>query len=117
MAKQNNNDMVLINLDRPRELRFGHKALKTYQALTGTKLEDLGKQGFDFDTIEKLIYCGLLSDSKANGEKLSIEDVEDLLDLNPIQDTIEKLSEALNNSFGKLQGDSPNMKGMAAKRK
>ncbi|KRE33428.1 hypothetical protein [Paenibacillus sp. Soil724D2] len=97
----NNNDVVVIDLDRPRELRFGHKALKTYQAITGQSLEDLGQGGFSFDDIEKLVYAGLLSDARANGETLTLEIVEDLLDAHDIQDTITKMSQALEAAFGK----------------
>lgn len=97
----NKNDAVIIELDRPRELRFGHKALKTYQAITGQSLEDLGQGGFNFDDVEKLMYAGLLSDARANSETLTIEKVEDLLDDHDIQDTINKMSEALEAAFGK----------------
>ncbi|SEN19265.1 hypothetical protein [Paenibacillus sp. OV219] len=96
----NNNDVVLINFDRPRELRFGHKALKMYQALTGTSIEDMGKGGFNFEEIERLVYAGLLSDARANKETITIEQVEDWLDDNDIQDTISKVSEALSKAFG-----------------
>lgn len=97
----NNNDVIIIELDRPREIRFGHKALKTYQALSGQSLEQLGQGGFSFEDIEKLVYSGLLSDARANGETLTIEMVEDLLDDHDIQDTIEKMSKALEKAFGK----------------
>lgn len=97
----NKNDVVIIELDRPRELRFGHKALKTYQAITGQSLEDLGQGNFSFDDIEKLVYSGLLSDARANHETLTLEIVEDLLDNHDIQDTITKMSEALESAFGK----------------
>jgi hypothetical protein len=100
MAK-NNNTVVIIELDRPRELRFGHKALKTYQALTGQSLEELGQGGFSFEDIEKLVYAGLLSDARTNNETLTLEKVEDLLDDHDIQDTISKMSEALEGAFGK----------------
>jgi hypothetical protein len=109
----NKNDVVIIELDRPRELRFGHKALKTYQALTGQSLEDLGQGGFSFEDIEKLVYAGLLSDARANGETLTLEQVEDLLDDNDIQDTINKMSQALEAAFGKAD---PNAVAAARKR-
>jgi hypothetical protein len=96
----NNNDVVIIELDRPRELRFGHKALKNYQAISGQSIEQLGKGGFSFEDIEQLIYCGLLSDARANGETLTLEIVEDLLDEVDIQYSIEKVSEALELAFG-----------------
>lgn len=111
MAK--NNDTVILNLDRPRELRFGHKALKTYQAISGVGLDEIGKDGFDLDTIEKLIYCGLLSDGRKNGDTLKLEDLEDLLDEVDFQEILDKMTEALSVAFG----TSPNMKGIATKKK
>lgn len=106
------NDVVIINLDRPRELRFGHKALKTYQSLTGKAIDSIGVDGFDLEELEKLIYCGLLSDARKHGETLDLEKMEDLLDEVPLQEVIEKMTEALNASFGV----SPNLN-RAAKKK
>lgn len=78
------NDVVIINLDRPRELRYGHKALKTLSALTGKTLEEIETAGFDdLEFVEKLAYCGLLYDSKKAGEKLELAQMEDLLDAAP----------------------------------
>lgn len=111
MAK--NNDVVIINLDRPRELRFGHKALKTFQSISGIGLDEIGKGGYDLDTIEKLLYCGLLSDGRKQGDALKLEDMEDLLDELPLQEIIDKMTEALSVAFG----DSPNTKGTATKKK
>jgi hypothetical protein len=111
MAK--NNDVVILKLDRERELRFGHKALKTFQAISGIGLDEIGKGGYDLDTIEKLIYCGLLSDGRKQGDALKLEDMEDLLDELPMQDVIDKMSEALSVAFG----TDPNQKGTAIKKK
>ena len=79
------NDIVIIELDRPRMLWFGHKALKTLTALTGKKLEDFETafQDMDFELLEKVLYCGLLTDAKANNEVLKLEEMEDLLDKAP----------------------------------
>lgn len=107
----NKNDVVIIELDRKRELRFGHKALKTYQAMTGKELDNMGKDGFDLEDLETLMYCGLMSDARKNGESLSVEDMEDLLDLAPMQNIINKMYEAFNAAFG----DNPNVKRTAKK--
>ena len=97
------NDVVLIELDRPRELRFGHKALKTLLAMTGKDIESIDMENLDLGEVEKYIYCGLLSDAKANGENLKLEDMEDLLDQAPsFGHVIEKLTEAFNVSFGAM---------------
>jgi len=91
---KNNNDVVYIELDRPRELRYGYKALKSLVALTGMTLEQID-QGFDdLEILEKLVYCGLLKDAKEHGEPLKLEDMEDLLDAAPniahIIDSVQK---------------------------
>lgn len=111
MAK--NNDVIVLNLDRPRVLRFGHKALKTYQAISGVGLDEIGQGAINLDNIEKLVYCGLLSDGKEHGDPLELEQMEDLLDELPLQEVIDKMTEALQGAFGK----NPNEKGTAVKKK
>ncbi|MDR6883113.1 hypothetical protein [Bacillus sp. 3255] len=92
----NNNDLVIIELDRPRVLRFGHKALKHLSALTGMTMEQIGDGDLDFEQIEKIIYCGLLADDK----DLQLDDMEDLLDKAPNpQYYIGKMTEALSAAF------------------
>lgn len=110
----NQNDVVIIDFDRPREIRFGHKALKTYQALSGQSIEQIGQGGFDFTNIERLVYAGLLSDARNHSETITIEQVEDWLDDHDIQDTIEKMSIALAQAFG---GTDPNVPAAGKKRK
>lgn len=97
------NDVVLIELDRPRELRYGHKALKTLLAMTGKDIDALDMENLELGEVEKYVYCGLLTDAKAHGENLKIEDMEDLLDQAPsFGHIIEKMTEAFNVSFGSL---------------
>lgn len=79
-ATSDKNTEVVINLDRPRFVRFGHKALKQLTALTGKKLESMEENDFDLEDLEKIMFCGLQADAKENGETLKIEDMEDLLD-------------------------------------
>lgn len=80
-------DVVLLHLDRPRELRYGHKALKTLKSLTGMNLLDIEKQltegNLDPDVLEKMVYAGLQHDARANNETMTLEQVEELLDLVP----------------------------------
>lgn len=110
------NDIVIIELDRPRELRFGHKALKTLTALTGMTIDNFEIDGNDFETIEKIMYCGLLSDARTNEETLKLEDMEDLLDqAKSYEEIIEKMSIALENAFGQIEEDSKNLQAVAIK--
>lgn len=98
---KNNNDVIIIDLDRPRELRFGHKALKKLTAITGSSLEDLENNGMDLEQIEKYLYCGLLSDAQAHGDTLELSQMEDLLDLaRPYSVILQKMQEAFVVAFG-----------------
>jgi len=105
----NDNDVIIIQLDKPREIRFGHKALKKLSALTGRSLEDLEAGGVDFEQIEVFIYCGILADAQNNGEALELEQMEDLLDKAPkYVHVIEKMQEAFEASFGGMaEGNLP----------
>lgn len=106
----NKNDVVIIDLDRPRQLRFGHSALKRLSALTGKSMEELEMETIDFGQVEEFIYCGLLSDARENGETLQLEDMENLLDQAPsFKHVIEKMQEAFHKSFGDLNDMEGNL--------
>jgi hypothetical protein len=79
MANKNNTTVVL-NLDRPRFLRFGHKALKKMTMITNMKIESMDEGDFNLEDVEKILWCGLLEDAKEHGEELKLEDMEDILD-------------------------------------
>lgn len=101
---EDKNDIVIVQLDRPRVLRFGHKALKILGALTGKDIDALEMgNSFDLEEVEKIMYCGLLSDAAENNEVLKLESMEDLLDKAPSwKRMIEKMQEALTIAFGSL---------------
>ena len=109
MSKEDNNDVIFINLDRPRQLRYGHKALKQLLALTGSKIEDVDTDNINMDDLEKYIYCGLLADAREHGETLELEHMEDLLDQAPsFSHIVEQMSKALSTSFGSgIEGNPP----------
>lgn len=112
------NDVVMINLDRPRMLWFGHKALKTMGALLGKDIDAaLNMDELDLEELEKIMYCGLLTDAKSHNETLKLEDMEDLLDQAPFGEIIEKLQQAFNASFGNIEGMEKNFQGIAAMKK
>lgn len=95
------NDMVIIHLDRPRVLRYGHKALKHLTAIMEVDLANFNMDSFDMEDLEKILYCGLLSDARDNGETLKLDDMEDLLDhADSIVEITRKMGEAFNKSFG-----------------
>jgi hypothetical protein len=111
------NDVVIIELDRPRVLWFGHRALKTLGALTGKDIDAaMQMDNLDLEELEKIMYCGLLTDAKAHNETLKLEDMEDLLDKAPFGVVISKMQDAFNAAFGNLEGIEKNVQGIAAKK-
>lgn len=103
---EKNNNVVYIKLDRERELRYGHKALKTLTAITGKALTEMDMSSFDLEELEKIVFAGLLSDAKKHGEKLTLEMMEDLLDEAPsFQYIADKVGEALNKTLD--NGENP----------
>lgn len=116
------NDVVIINLDKPRMVRFGHKALKMMTASMNVDLENFEVNGGNLEEIEKIMFYGLQSDFKANNENFKLEDMEDLLDQAPsYAEVISKLSEAVTKAFNNAelgQEDQKNLQRIAqAKRK
>jgi hypothetical protein len=98
------NPMVIVNLDRPRFVRFGHKALKQLGTLTGKKLEEMDENDFDLGDLEKIMWCGLQADAKEHGEELKLEDMEDLLDsAESFSDIMTAMHQALEQSFQKTE--------------
>jgi hypothetical protein len=95
-----NNDLVVLNLDRPRFVRFGHKALKQLTLLTGTNLEKLDEGDFGLEEVEKVMWCGLQQDAKEKGEPLKLEDMEDLLDMaGSYSEILEAMHKGLEQAF------------------
>lgn len=100
------NDVVIVELDRPRELRFGHKALKKLNALTGKEVDELGSDELDFDMIEQIFFYGLQRDARENGEALTLEQMEDILDCaESYEYLMEKMNEAFRKAFGAQEGN------------
>lgn len=91
-----NNDTVIIQLDRPRELKLSHKVLKRFCAATGTKLSDIEETVDDYDNMTALIYYMLLADDP----DLKPEQLDDLLDAVPIGTILKKGAEAIAKGFG-----------------
>ncbi|MEC0266706.1 hypothetical protein [Paenibacillus anseongense] len=94
----NNNDVatVIIELDRPRVLRYGHKALKKLSEMTGMRMEEMIDGEIDAAKMETIIYCGLLSDDK----DLKLDQMEDLLDKVSPKYYMDKMTSAISAAFG-----------------
>jgi hypothetical protein len=102
--KSEKNPEVVVYLDRPRFVRFGHKALKQLGVLTGKKMANLDENDFDMEDIEKIMYCGLMADAKEKGEDLKLEDMEDILDsAESFGDIVEAMNKGLEMAFQKTE--------------
>jgi hypothetical protein len=94
------NTVVLLNLDRPREVRFGHRALKKMSALIGRSFTKINEDELNLEELEKILFCGLLSDAQENGETLKLEDMEDLLDkANSFSEVLTAMNSAFEKTF------------------
>jgi len=101
-----NNDVVIINLDRPRVVRFGHKALKMLCSILDKSFNDLNQVLVNPgpEELEQIMYCGLLSDARKNGEVLKLEQMEDLLDLaEPYTDITDAMNKAMEMAFPEVE--------------
>jgi hypothetical protein len=89
-------DMVMIDLDRPRELRFGFKALKMIEGMFKKPLMEVDLGNLKSDTLEKILYAGL----KADDKDLEFDKMEDLLDLIPYKEIVGKMGDAISKAYG-----------------
>ena len=92
-----NNDTVILELDRPRELRLTHKVMKRFCAATGTRLSDIETTVDDYDNMTRLIFEMLRAEDPA----LTQEQCDDLLDTIPVGTILKKGAEAVSASFGR----------------
>lgn len=105
------NDVVILELDRPRELRLGHKALKRFSALTGCSMQQLESEASHYDKMALLIYTMLSEDDP----ELTPEAVDDLIDLAErrrenrlrLKDLMVAVSAAIQASFGDEDAEMP----------
>ncbi|TFE30836.1 hypothetical protein [Cohnella luojiensis] len=101
-----NNDVVIVNLDRPRELRFGHKALKRLSAVTGKGMDDMVEDEIDFKQLEEIFFYGLERDAREHNETLTMDQMEDILDCaESYAYLMAKMTEALQKATGNLTGN------------
>lgn len=107
VVRPDENDTIMIELDRPRELKLGHKALKRFSALTGCSMTDMEKEISHYDKMSCLLYVMLAVDAEEHGEELTPAQVDDLLEPVPIQQLMELAGEAINAAFGGEDEEQP----------
>lgn len=105
------NDVVILELDRPRELRLGHKALKRFSALTGCSMQQMQGEVSRYDRMSMLVYVMLSEDDP----DLTSEAVDDLIDRaerrreNPlrVKDLMAAVSAAIQAAFDDEAAEQP----------
>ena len=90
------NDVVILELDRPRPLRLTHRALKRYLAATGIKMTEIDQSVEDYDNMTLLIYEML----RADDPELTPDACDELLDMAPVGTILQKGADAIAASFG-----------------
>lgn len=95
---------VMINLDRPRKLRFGMGAMVEFEQLTGVKLTGLDDE-MSMETCARLLWVML----KQEDEALTLRDTLSLIDeyADNVTDVMEKVTQAIETAF-KQEGKRPN---------
>lgn len=104
------NPVVMIRLDRDRELRFSHKSMKRWSAYTGKSIADMNTDLMGPEEVEVLMYFMLEKDAADHGETLEMSQMEDLLDMAPLGVVYEKLGEAMEAAFPDKPDKSVNQK-------
>ena len=92
-------DIVMIDLDRPRELRFGFKALKMIEGTLKKSLIEVVQAGLNnlkSSDLENILYAGL----KEDDSELDLNKIENLLDKTSYIDLISKMTDAINKAYG-----------------
>ena len=71
-----NNDTVVIELDKPRTLKFRRKELKMLEKVFNKKIPKIDFEGMDIDDMTKMVHVGLVHDDP----DLTLAKTEQLLD-------------------------------------
>lgn len=88
---------IIINLDKPRTLRYGMNALAKIEDLTGKSILSLDLNKLGIKDLLAIVYGGLYHEDKT----LTIQKVGDLIDeYSNLNEVAEKLGEALTAAFG-----------------
>lgn len=102
------NDVVIIEIDRPRRLRFNYDALKTLCARTGKKIEDMDDElssPSSFEWIEVAFHAALQEDATAHGETLTPEKAVELMNQVPYGLIYQKIAAAWVAAFPVPEGN------------
>lgn len=101
MLKENN-DTVIITLDRPRELRLSHKVLKRFFALHHLTMATMDRALSNYDTMISLLLCML----QREDPDLTADRLDDLLDDIPLHCVTDAINAAVAAAFPDAEEDA-----------
>lgn len=92
---------VNINLDKTRNLRYGHRALIKIEEMLNRKLAELENAQLGIKELDIIIYCGLIHEDKT----LTFEQFLDIVEECDItfEELSTKIKEAFEVTFGKKE--------------
>ena len=90
-----NNDVVILELDRPRELRLTHKVLKRFCAKHKIRLSDLSIATDNYDTLIDLLLTMLQREDPS----LTAAQLDDMLDEIPFVKIVRSVGKAIEAAF------------------
>lgn len=109
MKNNAKNRVVIIDADRPRVLKASHKALKMMTKMLNKPVDEIELDASDFDKLEIIVYCLCLKDAQKNGEKLTVDMMEDILDAcDTEQDIIDAVADAFEAAFPQVTNQAKN---------
>lgn len=97
--------MVILNLDKPRELKFSHKAMQKFSTLTRTPLTAMGEAVQRYDLVSAAVYCML----SVADETLTPGQVDDMLEQLTVQEIYTAGVQAMRDALG--DGEAPDEDG------
>lgn len=90
------NGGIYINLDKPRELKLGHKALSKFCALTHVRVDDIVDAIEDWGKLTALYYCML----SVADPGVTTENIDDLLEHCPPRKLFLTAVDVITDAFG-----------------
>ena len=99
MAKQ----FTPIQLDKQRNLRYGHKALILVEDSMGRSLSKLNFEDLKLRELTKLLWAGLVHEDPMLTLDQLIDIIDDCDSMNIIEEIAEKIGLAISEAFGKNQ--------------
>lgn len=88
--------MVILNLDKPRELKFSHKAMQKFSTLTKTPLTAMGEAVQRYDLVSAAVYCML----SVADDSLTPGQVDDMLENLTVQEIYTAGVQAMRDALG-----------------